>query len=196
MQVVEVFQSLLLWTCESGHHIFWCVCVCVWRRYIRNRHCACLCFFRMFKESASWMIATGWLTESLIVFGSRVSPVIAGGACFDSPWTLTLRAEWRPQIAILCGRVLLQSNRFRSCCYPVPKVVPLRWPWLGNFKFDRCLTWPNFACRGQAGVPSWEWIWLANNCIDDHRWIWMDYDGCRSFCKMSDDTKTESAETI
>ena len=31
------------------------------------------------------MIATGWLTESLIVFGSRVSLVIMGGACFDSP---------------------------------------------------------------------------------------------------------------
>ena len=60
------------------------------------------------------------------------------------------------------GRAELQPNRFHSCCYPVPKVVPLRWPSLGNFKFDRRLTWPNFACRGQAGVPSWECIWLAS----------------------------------
>ena len=81
------------------------------------------------------------------------------------PWEQNDDHRW-----LLCRRVL--PSKFRRC-YPVPKVVIL-WPWLGNFKFERCLTWPNFA-QGQAGVHLWECIWLAKRCIE-YGWTRMDLD--------------------
>ena len=79
------FSILVL---RRGRHILLCVSI----HYIRNRNCGCLCFL-------FWIAGSLVDSESLIVFGSRVSLVNA--ACFDPPWTLPLRAEWRPQMAFM-----------------------------------------------------------------------------------------------
>ena len=134
----------------------------------------------------SWMTPAGWLTIEPLSDSSwlKVSAVTTGGLCFDLPWILALdlNEDYR---WFLCSTVLLQPNRFHSCRYPVPKVVPLRFPCIGNFKFDRRLTWPDFACRGQTCHPSWECSWFAKifKCIDGYGWIMMN-DECRSFPKM------------
>ena len=190
MQVVEIFQSLLLSTCASGHHIFFCVSTL----YIRNKRCACLCFFFwMLNESMSWMIATGWLAESLIVFGSTVSVVTTSSLSFDSPCvSFGLEIKMRTAdvffapgsyfnptdsvaAAILCKRLSLYgglgletSNSTGALPDPISpaEVKPVFLP--------------------EIGLP----------CKQLHRWIWMDHDEFRSFSKMCDDTiKTESAET-
>ena len=147
------FQSLFLWTCTSGHHIhFWCWYIFwQWKLYLPVFP---VLNARRVNElnDPSWMV-DDWVSDS---FWLKSVAVITGGACFDLPWIswiLTLEQN-EDHRWLLCGRVLLQPNRFHSCCHPVPKVVPKGCPCIGNFRFDRPLTWRNFGCRGQAGGPS------------------------------------------
>ena len=65
MQVVEVFQSLLLRTCASGHHMFFCVFfLCVNTLYsIRNRRCACLRFFLLNAQQVNELNDRNWMVD-------------------------------------------------------------------------------------------------------------------------------------